>query len=217
MPNASLEDLLCVAVLAGDTTTVQSLLLRGVSPHGADSRGIPLLVLAAHGGHTGIVYNLLDAGVAADTAFKGWSALFAAIHGGWDDITRLLLAFGADPDARDLHGQTPLMAAAKRLWATEAVRILIAAGAQIDARTTDGRSRTALSDALEHEHWAAVSLLMAPEDAAATPFLSPQTTQTSNSLPATEVPPQPNPEESRPASFAQETSSRISRHEDEHA
>ena len=144
---------------SGNTLLVRNLLRNGASPHGENLHGVPLVVLAAHGSHTGVTYSLLDAGGIQIRRSEGYSALMAAIHGGRDDIVHLLLAFGPDPNSRDAVGRMPLMAAA-RAWATKAVKILLGSGVQIDARTMDGCQWTTLSEALEYTHWEVVALLM---------------------------------------------------------
>ena len=54
---------------------------------------------------------------------------------------RRLLAEGVDLDARDGAGRTPVMAATLARQ-TEAVRVLLAAGADVDIRTTASTTRS---------------------------------------------------------------------------
>ena len=62
----------------------------------------------------------------------------AAVYGD-EEMTRLLLAGGADPDARTSHGQTCLMVAvAVPVVAT--VRLLLDAGANVNAVGSDGET-----------------------------------------------------------------------------
>lgn len=55
------------------------------------------------------------------------------------DLTslELLLEYGADPNARDLQGLTPLMKACRNPQAVEAVHLLISYGAQVNVMTPD--------------------------------------------------------------------------------
>jgi ankyrin repeat protein len=90
---------------------VHALVARGAAARAGDD---PHVVLALHTasrkGHTTLLTALLDAGVPADATIgpPGWTALMAAAHGGSDRAARLLLAAGADPNARTDDGRTPL-------------------------------------------------------------------------------------------------------------
>ena len=65
---------------------------------------------------------------------------FATIHSGASIVT-LLLAAGAEIDARDLRGRTPLHGAAGRDWDPGAVIVeLVDAGADLNARDTEGNT-----------------------------------------------------------------------------
>jgi ankyrin repeat protein len=73
-------------------------------------------------------------------------ALRAAAAGGDEEIVQQLLAWGADPNAPNRFGQTPLMCAAGANNSTAVTRRLIAAGASVNAR--DHRGRTAYMAAI---------------------------------------------------------------------
>ena len=65
---------------------------------------------------------------------------FATIHSGAGMVT-LLLAAGAEINARDLRGRTPLHSAAGRDWDPAAVIVeLVEAGADLSARDTEGNT-----------------------------------------------------------------------------
>jgi len=65
------------------------------------------------------------------------------------DALRARLEAGADPDARDGHGQTALMIAA-RSGHLAAVLVLLGAGADLDATAKYGLSATMLAVVNEH-------------------------------------------------------------------
>eukprot|EP00966_Prymnesium_polylepis_P018219 420141-Prymnesium_polylepis.2 len=73
--------------------------------------------------------------------FDGRSVLFYAASAGQTAVSRLLVAAGADFDATDKRGWTPLMTAANNGHA-RVVRVLLDAGCDIHAK--DGKGNTAL-------------------------------------------------------------------------
>ena len=86
---------------------------------------------------------LLARGVSLNTpdAVMGWTALGWAASGNEAALVQALLAAGADTEHQaDVHGRTPLMAAAQA-GGDEAVILLLAAGAQLAAQ--DGLGATA--------------------------------------------------------------------------
>jgi len=71
--------------------------------------------------------------------------LSAAAHGSLDEVTTLLRE-GADPDARDDRGRTPLILAAGKPGRLAIVQAILDAGADVDAK--DGSRRTAVMEAV---------------------------------------------------------------------
>jgi ankyrin repeat protein len=104
------------------------------------------------------VKRLLDAGARVnDRATNGQSALMLAVqHTEAVPTIRALLRSGADPNAADRYGTTPLMYAAG-VGNDTATRLLLAAGADVHRVDTDGE--TALARARQHGHAGVASLL----------------------------------------------------------
>jgi hypothetical protein len=90
-----------------------ALLAAGVAA--AAPQGAPLLVEAAENGDRVAVSRLLDQGAAVDTrAVDGTTALHWAARSDRLDTVELLLQSGADANAADRYGVTPLYLAAER-------------------------------------------------------------------------------------------------------
>ncbi len=131
------------------------------------ARGFPLDVRPEHaaamlqdaceGGAASLVSALLAKGAPGKDATLATTLLPCAARAGLDDFTAHLLATGARPNERDIHGMTPLHLAA--FYGRESVvRVLLDGGAQVNARVPDGR--TALDIARDGNHAAVVSVLV---------------------------------------------------------
>jgi len=113
------------------------------------AEGATLIAEFAGTGNARGVARLLDLGVPVDARYGGdpyfgtapeSTALHVAAHRAWPKVIELLIARGADVNARDAKGNTPLMnavwAATKSWWTgrrtPDGVRALLAAGASKD-------------------------------------------------------------------------------------
>lgn len=187
--------LLYQAIRDGRTDVVRSLLRVGVQPDiGSGSFSRPPLAEAAALRKVEILEVLIKAGFDANEKYSGWTVLIAAvIHPAcwektaiWGDVPddhpsfdrlppdpearrviELLVAAGADPNARNEAGQTPLMIAAAQ-GGPEAVAALAAAGARLEdegGEGGEGSNRALNFAAAEGNEPAAAALL----DAGASP------------------------------------------------
>jgi ankyrin repeat protein len=147
-------DKMMTAVSVGDKSAVASLLSKGVKAKASDVTGRTPLLLAAGNGYDEIVQLLINNGADVNaktkntlTPYGSLTPLFAAAnYKGHAQTVRELLAAGADTEARDMHGETPLMAAARR-GEVEIVKTLISAGANINALASQDNGTALMSAA----------------------------------------------------------------------
>jgi ankyrin repeat protein len=79
------------------------------------------------------VQALLDAGAKVDAVDEGWTPLMVAASNGHKEIANLLIANGANVNAKDAAGRTPLYNASwNSHW--ETAELLIAKGANVNAK-----------------------------------------------------------------------------------
>jgi ankyrin repeat protein len=91
---------------------------------------------------------------------NGCTPLYWAASAGHKDIAELLLAKGADVNAKGRKGYTPLHEAAMSLFqSTNLVELLLAKGADVNARNDDGQTPLHLAAIWGHKD--AVELLLA--------------------------------------------------------
>lgn len=129
----------------------------------AGSGGMTKLHHAAYCGDLAAVRAALDAGIDVDARDDGaWTALhwladMGMVGSGREQILAVLLAAGAQVEARDLEAQTPLTIAC-RAGNGDLVRLLLDAGASVDARSRAGT--TALMAAASYGEPQTVILLL---------------------------------------------------------
>ena len=97
---------LTFAARVGDLASARMLVNAGADVNAADARGVSVMVLAAHSGFGDLVEFMLNEGADPDAAEAGFSALHVAIMRRDEDLGRVLLAHGADPNTR-LTNWTP--------------------------------------------------------------------------------------------------------------
>jgi ankyrin repeat protein len=120
---------------ATDLAKIKLLLAHGANPNTATKRGrTALLVAAMSDGSAGIVRLLIQNGADPKTmdAFRT-TALRAAAMGNDTETMRILIKAGVDVNAPDLAGLSPLMMAAGWNGNLQAVQLLLAQGAKVNA------------------------------------------------------------------------------------
>jgi uncharacterized protein len=149
---------LVAAIEAQSSQQVQAALAAGANPNATDkTSGENVLALSAARDSSSIVELLLGAGADPNGRKTCQWPLDAASGRGNLESVRLLLAAGAEVDARDEDGATALGAAAAA-GHLPVVEALLAAGA--NARHKDKRGQTPLTYAADHQHEQVVERLL---------------------------------------------------------
>jgi ankyrin repeat protein len=142
-----------------DLAMIGRLLDAGANGNAANRNGVTPLSLACTNAGTAVVDRLLKAGADPGLAPSGAPPLLACAHRGAVPAVEMLIARGADVNAKDSwRGQTALMWAAAENHA-ELIKVLLAGGAVVDARSNG--NFTALMFAVRQDAREAVRLLLA--------------------------------------------------------
>ncbi|MFP4509639.1 MAG: ankyrin repeat domain-containing protein [Spirochaetaceae bacterium] len=138
---ATTDDEFARVVSDGDAELAELFLQLGMSVDTVNSSGVPVLNLAVRGGHVHVVEMLLakNVNVNAISSDRGNTALVESSGHGMTQLTRRLLAAGAEPDIRTKSGQTALMLAVAEGHVEDA-KTLLKAGADPDIKDKLGMS-----------------------------------------------------------------------------
>lgn len=132
------------AAARGDTRVVEKMIENGADINSRTTRGeTPLLLAAKHGALDTVGYLIRHgAGLKARDGLNGFTALHWAAKRYHPAVVRRLLDAGAQVDARNQRGQTPLWQAARQRWHgnSEVAHILVGADADIAAAANQGNT-----------------------------------------------------------------------------
>ena len=151
-----------LACLSGELELVKMLVKAGAGVCVTDNAGRTCFMFAAYHGHTETVRYLMDASHTALnlTNQKGeaqWSALFYAIHQNHADVVQVLIDAGADIEAKDERGCSPLHEACGS-GELEIVKVLVKAGSGVSV--TDNKGNACLNLAAQNGHTETVRYLL---------------------------------------------------------
>src|SRR5256885_3921208 len=138
------RDTLFAAIQRGASGEVGRLLNSGVSPNVVDAEGTPAVMAATLFANAEIVELLLKRGADPDKAdASGSTALMWAVP----DVekVRLLVARGANVNAKSSTERTPLLVAASLPRTVDVLRILLDRGAALRAQDAAGATALALA------------------------------------------------------------------------
>lgn len=136
---------LYMAINRGMSDLVELLLTRNFDPERLRGKSNPALNVAARGGHSRIVQQLMSAGSDIyDRDMTGCTALIRAAQGGHRKVIQQLIDAGSDVNARDAGGNSALHRAARGGY-SQAIQQLMAAGSDAHARNQSGSSALMLA------------------------------------------------------------------------
>jgi hypothetical protein len=133
-PEERRKSLLHIAVVHAIKLAVELLLEFGANPEAPDGSEMSTpLMLAYNHGDMEMLRLLLEKGANVNWPEKHWNPLYNAVRGRDRPTVEVLLEFGADIDALDESGISPLMLACARwLFHKEIIVILLENGADIE-------------------------------------------------------------------------------------
>ncbi len=134
------ETPLAFAAMSGDADQVRQLLQAGAKVNAREADGMtPLLRAAYYSSAPAVLHLLAEAGadLRATSGESGAGALHYAATAGWQENIRTLLELGAELNARDARGTTPLLRAVA-MRQSACVEQLLEAGADTDFQGDKG-------------------------------------------------------------------------------
>jgi serine/threonine-protein phosphatase 6 regulatory ankyrin repeat subunit B len=140
---------LIIAAIKGNDEAARALINKGANVNAANNNGRTPLMIATAIGHLQIVQALLSApGIDIDAKDQfGQTALIIAATKGNDEAARALINKGANVNAANNNGWTPLMSAAQHGHLTTIQILLSAKGIDIDTKNSDGATALILAAA----------------------------------------------------------------------
>jgi ankyrin repeat protein/beta-lactamase regulating signal transducer with metallopeptidase domain len=137
------------AVADGDIEQVKKFIAAGADVNARDNQSLTPLHFAAKGGHEEIARLLIAEGANVNVKMvdDSWTPLLTAAKNGHTKLVKLLLEKGAKVDVGDDYGYTPLYYS---IWSDdeESVRMLIAAGADVNRRVNEKDEYNAFFEAV---------------------------------------------------------------------
>lgn len=159
-PQEDVQEALGAAVRKGDVSEVEYALQWGANPNLVDENGYSSLHLAVQVAKSPPILSLLleYGGIIEDKVLKKASLYMAAAQGK-EDLVRLLLDKGANPNTRNELGMSPLHVATQK-GHLSVVHLLLDNGADVNAKTPHPTEMTPLHLASHHGHKDVVELLL---------------------------------------------------------
>ena len=155
---------LMIAAWQGNVRMMELFAAKGADINRMNALGEQALMHAAWRGNLEAVTWLLGKGATLNRNNKQWTALHYASFSGKDDVVKVLVARGADLDAKSPNGSTPLMMAVYE-GRESTVKQLIRLGA--DRKVTNDAGEAAMDWAFKHEQVAIARSLGRMEEFAA--------------------------------------------------
>jgi hypothetical protein len=151
---------LMIGAWEGNIPMMALFVARGADVNAVNANGEQALLHAAWRGKRDAVRWLLDHGAKVNREGLAWSALHYAVFAGNTDIAKVLVARGADINARSTNGSSPLMMAARE-GREDLAQMLVSLGADTAIRNDWGDD--ALVWSMRHGYVRIARMVTTPE------------------------------------------------------